>query len=101
MNSVESLVWQEEIKNVMVSQGFDNLKDESDWPDQHKWLADKLEKLDTVFRPRVKVLNADDWELFEDRDESEELLENEDEVINMSVVCSRAIYCPFLKESAQ
>ena len=65
----ESLVWQEKIKNVVVSQGFDNLKDESDWPNQHKWLADNLEKLDKVFRPRVKALNADDWEPPEDEDD--------------------------------
>lgn len=65
----ESLVWQEKIKNVMVSQGFDNLKDESDWSDQHKWFADKLEKLDKVFRPRVKALNADNWEPLEDEDD--------------------------------
>ena len=65
----ESLVWQEKIKNVVVSQGFENLTDERDWPNQHKWLADNLEKLDKVFRPRVKVLNADDWEPPEDEDD--------------------------------
>ena len=35
--------------------------DESNWSDQHKWLADKLELFDRVFRPRVKQLNAADW----------------------------------------
>lgn len=35
--------------------------DESDWPAQHKWLADTIEKFDRVFRDRVKTLNADDW----------------------------------------
>ena len=65
----ESLVWQEKYKNVVVSQGFDNLTDESDWPNQHKWLADNLEKFDKVFRPRVKALNADDWEPLEDEDD--------------------------------
>ena len=65
----ESLVWQEKIKNVVVSQGFENLTDERDWPNQHKWLADNLEKLDKIFRPRVKVLNADDWEPPEDEDD--------------------------------
>ena len=65
----ESLVWQEKIPNVMVSQGFDNLTDESDWTNQHKWIADNLEKFDKVFRPRVKALNADDWEPPEDVDD--------------------------------
>ena len=27
---------------------------ETDWPDQHKWLADQLEKLIKVFRPRIE-----------------------------------------------
>lgn len=35
--------------------------DESDWPEQHKWLADTIEKFDRVFRNRVARLNADDW----------------------------------------
>jgi Domain of unknown function (DUF4268) len=35
--------------------------DESDWPNQHEWLADKLELFDRVFRPRIKQLNAADW----------------------------------------
>ena len=65
----ESLVWQEKIPNVVVSQGFDNLTDESDWPNQHKWLAENLEKLNKVFQPRVKALNADNWEPPEDKDD--------------------------------
>ena len=36
-------------------------EDESDWPAQHAWLAQALERLDRVFRPRVKALNAADW----------------------------------------
>ncbi len=43
--------------------------DEVNWPNQHKWLADNLEKLNTVFRPRVKALNAADWEPPEDEDD--------------------------------
>ena len=65
----ESLVWQEKYKNVVVSQSFDNLTDESDWPNQHKWLADNLEKFNEIFRPRVKALNVDDWEPPEDEDD--------------------------------
>ena len=43
--------------------------DETDWPNQHEWLASKLELFDKVFRPRIKALNAADWELPEDEDE--------------------------------
>lgn len=64
-----SLKWQEEHHNVALWLDVVNLTDESDWPNQHKWLADNLEKLDKVFRPRVKVLNADDWEPPKDEDD--------------------------------
>lgn len=40
--------------------------DETDWPNQHEWLASKLELFDKVFRPRIKALNAGDWEPPED-----------------------------------
>jgi len=39
-----------------------DLTNEADWPNQHKWLASKLELLDKVFRPRFRALNAADWE---------------------------------------
>ena len=31
--------------------------DETDWPNQHEWLASKLELFDKVFGPRLKALN--------------------------------------------
>ena len=65
----DSLIWQEERHNVALWLDVFNLKAESDWPNQHKWLADNLEKFDKVFRPRVKVLNADNWEPPEDEDD--------------------------------
>ncbi|MEZ6070529.1 MAG: DUF4268 domain-containing protein [Pirellulales bacterium] len=39
--------------------------DESDWPDQHRWLADQLNAFDKAFRQRIRNLapnevNADD-----------------------------------------
>ena len=34
---------------------------ETDWPRQHHWIVEKLEKLDRVFRPRIKLLDASDW----------------------------------------
>ena len=31
-----------------------DVTDETDWPDQHEWLASKFEKLIEVFRPRIE-----------------------------------------------
>ena len=33
----------------------------SDWPQQHGWLAKRLNKMHKVFSPRVKDLDLDDW----------------------------------------
>jgi hypothetical protein len=35
--------------------------DETKWPEQHAWLRDKLEMLDSQFRNRIRALNAEDW----------------------------------------
>ena len=43
--------------------------DEVDWPNQHEWLASKLEMFDKVFRQRIRELDADDWEPPEDEDD--------------------------------
>ncbi len=43
--------------------------DETDWLNQHEWLATKLEKFDAVFRPRIKALNATNRKFLEDEDE--------------------------------
>ena len=43
--------------------------DEADWPNQHAWLAEKLELFDRVFRQRIQALNADDWQPEEEDDE--------------------------------
>lgn len=43
--------------------------DETDWPNQHKWLAAKIKEFNEVFRPRIENLNADDWEPPEDEDD--------------------------------
>ncbi len=65
----DSLKWQEEHHNVALWLDVVNLTDESTWPNQHEWLTSKLELFDKVFRPRVKALNADDWEPSEDEDD--------------------------------
>ena len=38
-----------------------NPEDESDWPQQHEWLAKRLNDMHGVFARRIKELNADDW----------------------------------------
>ena len=39
-----------------------DVSNETDWPKQISWMQDGLERLDAVFRPRVKALNLDEWE---------------------------------------
>ena len=34
----------------------------SDWPQQHKWLAERLNKMHEVYAPRIKDLDPDEWE---------------------------------------
>ena len=38
-----------------------DFRDQSQWPEFHLWMIDHLERLDVVFRPRVKAINLDDW----------------------------------------
>lgn len=67
------LVWWESPKGkdrrVYLKKDNIDLTDEADWPNQHAWLASKLELFDQVFRPRIKALNAADWDPPEDEDE--------------------------------
>ncbi len=35
---------------------------EPDWPAQHQWLMETIEKFDKTFRPRIQQLEAEDWE---------------------------------------
>lgn len=65
----DSLEWQEERHNVILWLDVVNPTDETDWLNQHEWLASKLELFDKVFRPRIKALNADDWEPPEGEDD--------------------------------
>lgn len=38
-----------------------SLTDRTCWPEQHQWLAEKLESFHKAFSPRVKELNAEDY----------------------------------------
>ena len=68
----ESLSWYptlSEKRVAFIKQDID-VTDATDWPNQHAWLASKLEKLNEVFLPRIMALNAADWEPLEDEDEA-------------------------------
>jgi len=47
--------------HVYLSKEDTDPMNESRWEEQHLWLVEKLEKLNEVFRPIVRTLNADDW----------------------------------------
>ena len=38
-----------------------DITDSNDWPNQHNWLREPLEKFYRVFGDRVKELNPADW----------------------------------------
>ena len=69
----EPLEWEEKPKGIekwiSLSKSDTDPANETDWPNQHEWLASKLELFDKVFRPRIKALNADDWEPPEGEDD--------------------------------
>lgn len=56
---------------VYVYKANMDVTDEADWPNQHAWLASKLEKFNKVFRPRIMALNAADYDLLETLDDVE------------------------------
>ena len=48
-----------------------DVTNETDWGNQHEWLATNLEKLVEVFRPRILELRPADWAPDEDADETD------------------------------
>ena len=58
----ESLEWREKgprgDRRLRLKKSDVNPADERDWPNQHEWLATKLEKVNEVFRPRIVALDA-------------------------------------------
>lgn len=56
----ESLSWYpvDSEKRIAFIKEDADVTDEKDWPNQHKWLATKLEKLNEVFRPRIERLKS-------------------------------------------
>ena len=57
----EPLTWHESLgyegSRIFLQRMDTDLTDETDWPNQHEWLASKLELFEKVFRPRLKALN--------------------------------------------
>lgn len=55
------LVWDEMPgrKQTRISETLENvdIRDEADWPRQHNWLAERLDRLHRVFHDRVRALN--------------------------------------------
>ena len=65
----EQLEWLERSKAIVLTKRNTDPTDEADWPNQHAWLAEKLERFDRVFRQRIKALNAEDWPSGDEDDE--------------------------------
>ena len=69
----EPLEWAEMLgkKSCRISlrKGDMDPTDVSDWPKQHEWLADKLERFNTVFRPRIQALDAANYNPLADADD--------------------------------
>jgi len=55
----KDLIW-DEIPDKKVSWAYlkkeANVRDKSDWANQHQWFMETLEKFDKFFRPKVKNL---------------------------------------------
>ena len=55
----EPLVWEahrESEKCIVFLKEDTDVRDEKDWPNQHKWIVRKFEILNEVFRPRIENL---------------------------------------------
>jgi hypothetical protein len=56
----QPLDWRElplkEASRIILMRANSNIKDRNQWPQQQMWLADQLERFNTVFRPRVQEL---------------------------------------------
>ena len=68
----EELEWRElpEGRESHVRRSFENTDptQRSDWPRQHQLILETLERLHRVFAPRVKALDASDWDTGEGDD---------------------------------
>ena len=59
----EKLEWRENPKqNRVVLKVNMDPKNKADWDNQHAWLLDKLELFHKVFSPRIKSLDASEYQ---------------------------------------
>ncbi len=70
-----SLVWEEKPEKksshiILRNPNLDPNK-KNDWPKQHQWMLETLEKFRTVFGARIKLIDSDDWQP-EDSESDEE-----------------------------
>lgn len=67
----EPLIWHNP-ENKRASRAYIrkavDLNNRQDWPNQHAWLREKLQKLHKVFSPRIKRLNLDDAQVVTEGD---------------------------------
>ena len=58
----QPLDWRElptkEASRILLMRADSSIKDSAHWPEQHNWLADHLEKFNSVFRPLIQSLPA-------------------------------------------
>lgn len=58
----QPLDWRElptkEASRILLMRANSSIKDSTQWPEQHNWLADHLEKFNSVFRPLIQSLPA-------------------------------------------
>ena len=58
----QPLDWRElptkEASRILLMRADSSIKDSAQWPEQHNWLADHLEKFNSVFRPLIQSLPA-------------------------------------------
>lgn len=56
----QTLDWRElpekESSRILLMRSNANIKDSTLWPEQHQWLAEKLERFNAAFRPRIQKL---------------------------------------------
>lgn len=61
-----SLDWRElpekEASRILVIREKQDIEQRDQWPEQQAWLADMLEKMHKVFRPRVMALSSPEEE---------------------------------------
>lgn len=71
---------------VYVYKANMDVTDETDWPNQHAWLASKLKKFKTVFQPRIMTLNAADYDPLEDLDDVEDVDPMTEDIFDETVI---------------